>query len=107
MPDSDPIKVRNMHMEAPDLNDLRASLDNIDAALIFLLTERFRVTRNVGLYKREHHLPPIDEAREAEQLARLEKLAKSSGLDASFAKRIFRCIIDEVVYEHRELLEEG
>ena len=36
----------------------RASIDNIDAALIHILAERFRITKAVGAYKAEHRLPP-------------------------------------------------
>ena len=43
----------------------RASIDNIDAALIHMLAERFRCTKAVGVLKAEHGLPPADPAREA------------------------------------------
>ncbi|TIW39328.1 MAG: chorismate mutase, partial [Mesorhizobium sp.] len=42
----------------------RASIDNIDAALIHMLAERFRCTKAVGVLKAEHGLPPADPARE-------------------------------------------
>ena len=46
------------------LADYRASIDNIDAALIHMLAERFRCTKAVGVLKAEHGLPPADPARE-------------------------------------------
>ena len=49
------------------LADYRASIDNIDAALIHMLAERFRCTKAVGLLKAEHGLPPADPAREQQQ----------------------------------------
>ena len=52
----------------------RASIDNIDAALIHMLAERFRCTKAVGVLKAEHGLPPADPAREQQQIARLEAL---------------------------------
>ncbi|MEO7690576.1 MAG: chorismate mutase, partial [Sphingomonas sp.] len=33
------------------LSGYRQSIDNIDAALVFLLAERFKVTQAVGRYK--------------------------------------------------------
>jgi chorismate mutase len=42
----------------------RESIDNIDAALVFLLAERFKVTKAVGRYKAEAGLPPADPDRE-------------------------------------------
>ena len=86
-----------------NLNDLRESLDNIDNALIFLLAERFRVTQKVGIYKKEHGLPAVDEAREQAQFERIGKLARERGLNPEFAARMLRLIIDEVVENHEAL----
>ena len=52
---------------------LRGAIDNMDAALIHLLAERFRITREVGRLKAERGLPPADSAREAEQIAGLRQ----------------------------------
>jgi hypothetical protein len=38
----------------------RASIDNIDAALVHLLAERFKITQAVGRYKAQAGLPPAD-----------------------------------------------
>ena len=35
----------------PELARLRASIDNLDAALVHLLAERFRCTQQVGVLK--------------------------------------------------------
>ena len=48
----------------------RASIDNIDAALVHLLAERFKITQDVGRYKAEIGLPPADPVREDLQVAR-------------------------------------
>ena len=60
------------------LDDYRQSIGNIDAALIFLLAERFKVTQAVGQYKATAGLPPADPAREGAQIARLRALAQSA-----------------------------
>ena len=49
----------------------RQSIDNIDAALIHMLAERFRCTKDVGVLKAKHDLPPADPAREEYQIDRL------------------------------------
>ena len=46
------------------LQDERRSIDNIDAALVHLLAERFSHTQRVGVLKAEHGLPPADPSRE-------------------------------------------
>jgi chorismate mutase len=85
----------------------RASIDNIDAALIHLLAERFRHTQRVGRLKAEHDLPPADPARETEQVRRMRALADESGLDPTFAEAFLRFIVDEVIRHHEHLREYG
>jgi chorismate mutase len=83
------------------LHALRHSIDNLDAILVHTLAERFKCTQEVGRLKAAHALPPADPAREAEQIARLEGLAESAGLDPEFAKKFLRFIVDEVIRNHR------
>ena len=78
----------------------RDSIDNIDAALVFMLAERFKVTQKVGAYKAAHGLPPADPGREAEQIARLRSLAEAARLDPEFSEKFLRFIIDEVIRHH-------
>lgn len=81
----------------------RASIDNIDAALVHLLAERFKVTQAVGRYKAQAGLPAADPEREAAQIARLRRLAEESGLDPGFTEKFLRFIVDEVIRHHRQL----
>jgi chorismate mutase len=85
------------------LADLRHSIDNLDAILVHTLAERFRCTQTVGRLKAEHGLPPADPAREAVQIARLERLSEESGLDPEFARKFMRFIVDEVIHHHEKL----
>jgi len=86
-----------------ELLRLRDSIDNIDAALIHLLAERFKCTQTVGRYKAEHDLPPADPKREAKQIARLRALAKESKLDPDFAEKFLNFIIKEVIHHHEAM----
>ncbi len=89
---------------APDraLAAFRASIDNIDAALVHILAERFRITKAVGAYKAEHGLPASDPGREERQIARLRKLAEDAQLDPDFGEKFIRFIIDEVIRHHEQ-----
>jgi chorismate mutase len=84
------------------LAEHRKSIDRLDAILVFTLAERFKHTQAVGKLKAEHDLPPSDPAREAQQIARLEDLAKSADLDPEFAREFLNFIIAEVIRHHRK-----
>ncbi len=43
-----------------ELTRLRESIDNIDAAVVHMLAERFKCTQQVGRLKAQHQLPPAD-----------------------------------------------
>ena len=85
------------------LDAYRASIDNIDAALVHLLAERFKITQAVGRYKADAGLPPADPAREDQQIARLRALAVESGLDPAFTEKFLRFIVDEVILHHKRI----
>ena len=87
-------------MSDATLRAYRESIDNIDAALVFLLAERFKVTQAVGRYKAGAGLPPADPGREAQQIARLRTLAQTANLDPDFSEAFLRFIIDEVIRHH-------
>lgn len=78
----------------------RQSIDNIDAALVAMLAERFKVTQAVGQLKAALALPPADPDREAAQVARLRRLAAEANLDPDFTEKFLRFIIDEVIRHH-------
>ena len=86
----------------PVLAGFRASIDNIDAALIHILAERFRITKAVGAYKAEHSLPASDPGREERQIARLRALAEAAQLDPEFSEKFLRFIIQEVIRHHEQ-----
>ena len=93
---------RHAPATVPDrLLHLRASIDNLDAAIVRLLAERFRVTRDVALLKAERALPPSDPQREARQIARLRRLAAEAGLDPDLAERFHAFVVAEVIRSHK------
>jgi len=87
-----------------ELHRLRDSIDNMDAALVHLLAERFKITQQVGQLKAEHGLPPADPEREAEQIGRLRALASEAKLDPEFAEKFLNFVVAEVVRHHEAVI---
>lgn len=88
------------------LEHYRQSIDNIDAALVYMLAERFKITQAVGRFKAEHKLPPADTDREERQIERLRKLAADAQLNPVFAEKFLRFIIDEVIRHHQQMKDD-
>lgn len=92
---------------AAELLSLRKSIDNIDAALVHLLAERFKSTKAVGKLKAEHQLPAADPERERRQIARLRAMAEESELDPAFAEKWFNFVVAEVIHHHERIAGEA
>lgn len=90
-----------------ELGAIRQSIDNIDAALVHLLAERFKATQRVGRLKAERGLPPSDPDREARQIARLRDLALDAQLDPAFAEKWFNFVVAEVIHHHEQIASTG
>ncbi len=94
-------------VDADQLTDYRQSIDNIDAALVFMLAERFKITKKVGVFKAANGMPPSDPGREAEQVERLRALAELADLDPAFSEKFLRFIVDEVIRHHERFADNG
>jgi chorismate mutase len=90
-----------------ELKALRGSIDNIDAALVHMLAERFKCTQKVGVLKATNNLPPADPAREKIQIERLRQLASDANLDPDFAEKFLNFIVREVIRHHEAIAAEA
>ena len=88
---------------AAKLAALRQSIDNVDAALVHMLAERFQFTQQVGRLKAQAGLPASDKQREADQIARLRRLAEEANLDPAFAEEFLNFIVAEVIRHHEKI----
>ncbi|PCI33483.1 MAG: chorismate mutase [Alphaproteobacteria bacterium] len=89
------------------LASYRDSIDNIDAALIHMLAERFKITKHVGEFKAKYDLPPADKSREQMQIERLRSLSRDAKLDPDFSEKFLQFIITEVIRHHEQYRNNG
>ena len=75
-----------------ELDELRSQINGIDEELIDLFRRRMDVAAGIAEYKKEHHLPVYDPARERDVLARVSVLA---GEDMEgYARVLFSTLFD-------------
>ncbi len=86
-----------------ELAAIRLSIDNIDAALVHMLAERFKFTQKVGRLKARSGMPASDPERERAQIARLREIAMDAQLDPAFAEKWFNFVVAEVIHHHEQL----
>jgi chorismate mutase len=90
-------------METAKLVELRDSIDDLDREIVALLSQRFKLTEEVGIYKAKNTLDAQDITRESEQFNKIIQLSKSYGINPDYSLEIYRCIIDIAISRHQEL----
>ncbi len=75
------------------LEEVRKKIDRIDDAIFDFLLERFRLSAQAGVAKRQINRPIRDKEREELILNRLSRKANDMDLDESFVSDIFSRIL--------------
>jgi chorismate mutase len=76
------------------LLQLRDQIDNADKKLIAALAERFTVVAQIKAYKKEHHVPALDQNRYESMITDRKKLGEAHGLSPALIAAIFTAIHD-------------
>jgi chorismate mutase len=98
-----PISSADVNRARELLREQRQSIDRIDAAILYMMAERFRCTETVSRLKAEHDLPAADPVREAEQIKRLRAIAEEANFSPDFAVTFLNFIIREVIHHHEAI----
>ncbi|OGI16521.1 MAG: hypothetical protein A3J63_02265 [Candidatus Moranbacteria bacterium RIFCSPHIGHO2_02_FULL_40_12b] len=85
------------------LAELRKNIDMTDKKIVRLMSQRFKLTKKVGIYKRINRIKPYDRKRELEMMKKRTDWGNRMGLDENFIKKLFRMITKEVRKNHKEL----
>ncbi|MFR9620075.1 MAG: bifunctional 3-deoxy-7-phosphoheptulonate synthase/chorismate mutase type II [Rikenellaceae bacterium] len=98
--------IRNTKMSTEDISDLRSQIDELDSGMLTLLSKRMRVSREIGMYKKEHNMPVLQTDRYEEILERRTFDSSIMEMDKKFIKAILTAIHEESVQQQLRILNE-
>lgn len=96
--------IRDATQTTENLTELRRQIDNIDEGLLELLAKRMRISREIGIYKKEHNMPILQTPRYGEILENRAKMGTAMDLNPDFVKEILREIHEESVRQQMEIM---
>jgi chorismate mutase len=97
--------IRDMTQSTENLTVLRRQIDDLDNSLLELLARRMRVSVEIGVYKKEHNMPILQEQRYGEIIANRVEQAGRMGMDAEFIKTVLVAIHEESVRHQMEVMK--
>jgi chorismate mutase len=89
--------IRDTKQTTENLTELRQQIDEIDNELLTVLAKRMRVSREIGQYKKEHHMPVLQTVRYDEILENRISNAEKLGMGTNFMKTVLEAIHEESI----------
>lgn len=84
-----------------DIGHCAVRIDEIDSAILGLLSDRFRYSRHIGKLKADRRLAPFDPQRVSSQKAGFVEQSRHLGLDPAMARAIIDAVLARVLAERR------
>lgn len=98
--------VRSESSTTEGIRMLRAQIDEIDNTLMDLLAKRFRVCREIGIFKKEHNMTVLQTGRYNEILEKRGAQASLCGMNAEFAAQVFELIHEESIRQQLAIVNQ-
>jgi len=96
--------IRKETASTESLTELRKQIDECDNDLIELLAKRMRVSREIGIYKKEHEIQVVQTDRYSEILEKRGAQGALCGIDSECVKKIFEAIHEESVRQQLDII---
>ena len=100
----DRLVIRDNAEMTESLASLRKQIDEMDTALMDLLTKRMRVSREIATYKKEHNMAVVQAVRYNEILDKRGAQGTLCGMNADFVRRVYEAIHEESVRQQMEII---
>ena len=98
--------IRDSTQTTENLSELRRQIDGIDEQLLELLAKRMRVSREIGIYKKEHNMPILQAPRYSEILEKRSDMGSQMDLNPEFIKEMLKEIHEESVRQQMIIMNE-
>ena len=89
--------IRDSSQTTENLNALRRQIDGIDEQILTLLAKRMRISKEIGVYKKEHNMPILQSPRYSEILEKRSSMGAQMDLNPDFVKEVLKSIHEESV----------
>ena len=97
---------RNENVSTENLGILRKEIDRIDNELVELLAKRMEVSRDIGIYKKEHRMPILQAKRYDTILNSRVKQAQEMNMSGEFMRIVLSAIHEESVRQQIEVFND-
>ncbi len=97
------LQERRETVSTESLQQLRQQIDRIDDELIDLLARRMRISRDIGLFKKEHGMPVVQQGRYNDLMQKRVDTAVKLDMDAEFMRTVLAAIHEESVRNQLEI----
>lgn len=98
--------IRNTVQSTEDLSVLRGQIDDIDNEILQILSKRMRISREIGMYKKEHGMPVLQTHRYDEILKDRIEQAKKMDMSGEFMGKVLESIHEESVRQQLVVMSE-
>ena len=98
--------IRESNQTTENLYELRRQIDGIDENLLELLAKRMRISREIGVYKKEHRMPILQTPRYGEILENRTKTGVAMDLNPDFVQAVLKEIHEESVRQQMIVMNE-
>jgi len=96
--------IRETGQHTENLNDLRRQIDECDNSLIETLAKRMRISREIGVYKKEHDMTILQPDRYDEIIAKRGVQGMQCGMNSEFVQTVFEAIHEESVAQQANVI---
>ena len=98
--------VRDKQQTVEAIDQLRRQIDDLDNQLIELLSNRMRICREIGRYKREHNITVFQASRYNEILEKRGAQATHCDMSAEFVATVFENVHQESVRQQMKIINQ-